>query len=960
MPAIIVAAASAAASGFVSAAVGGGLLGALAGAAASAVVAGTLGKVLMPTAKGSSQTSFTATEQGISSVTRGSVEPWRVVYGRKKVSGTLVFVHTTQQGYASQANLNSYAPTLVTDTRDNAFLHMIVAVAAHEVDAIESVFLGDVELTLDGNGYATNTPYQTNYINGSGQDNGTYRFARVKKYLGSPTQTADLDLQAVFSGWTLNHRLQGIAYLYICLRWYDRVFPNGIPNVSAIVRGAKVYDPRTAVTAYSNNWALCVRDYLTNGVYGVGCAADEVDDAACIAAANVSDENVLLDDGVTTQKRYTMDGVVDTSLDFNVVLDKMCSSAAGVVTYSQGMFQMHAAAYSTPTVTIDASWIRGEITVQAKTPHAQLYNAVRGVYVEPSKLWELTDFPAIQNASYAAEDNETIFRDLELPFVVHVQRAQRLATLYLKRGRYGVTVVLPCNVKALQLRVWDVIMLTLPIYGFAAKPFRIAGWRLSGEGGIDLELKEEAPAIYAWTAAEAALYPDIPATNLPSPSYVAPSGAPIVTEEIYVTTEGAGVKSRALISWAESAGPFVYRYRLEYKRTDETDYRLGVETKANSAQLEDLAPATYQFRIKTINSVLAESDYSGITTYALQGLTAPPADVTGLTLNELKGSAHIKWDQAVDLDVRIGGAVRVRHSPLSTGATWSGAVDIGDRISGIATETTLPLLTGTYLVKFVDSTGSESVNATNIGSKLADLLSMNIVLTDDEAPSFSGTKSNMSVSGGVLSLTSGQTVGTYDFSTSGGASIDLKQVISCRIMATIMSTIYRATNLWDSASGLWDDASGQFDGADITGVAAQLYVRTTDDDPAVTPTWSGWRQFFVGDFVARAFQFQLRIMSDDSSKNIDITALSVSADVPDRDERHYNVSVGVGGSTEPFDTPYYTQPQVVPSVQSYTAGDNVKIIFTSSGGKFVSFTATVYNAAGSSVAKTVDFYVRGY
>jgi hypothetical protein len=263
-------------------------------------------------------------------------------------------------------------------------------------------------------------------------------------------------------------------------------------------------------------------------------------------------------------------------------------------------------------------------------------------------------------------------------------------------------------------------------------------------------------------------------------------------------------------------------------------------------------------------------------------------------------------------------------------------------------------------VKAVDSTGSESINATAISTKLADVVSMNVVVTDTEHAAFTGTKTNMVLNGSVLQLTAGSTSGSYAFSTSGGASIDLKQVISCRITANIKAVVYRSDVLFDSGTGLFDDGLGLFDGADITGVGLELQVRSTNDDPAGTPTWSPWRKFFVGDYLARAFQFQLIVTSDDASKNVDISELSVTADVPDRDERHYGLSVGTGGLTRSFTTPFYTQPMVTPQIQAMSAGDTCTISYTSSGGKFVSFTATCYNAAGTAVARTVDFYVRGY
>jgi hypothetical protein len=112
------------------------------------------------------------------------------------------------------------------------------------------------------------------------------------KHLGEPAQIADSILVAENVGWTADHRLRGRAYIYTKLGYYPDRWPTGIPNLKAEVRGRKVYDPRSTLTAWSDNAALCIRDYLTSS-YGLSCSNAEIDDIAFIAAANTSDEYVL-------------------------------------------------------------------------------------------------------------------------------------------------------------------------------------------------------------------------------------------------------------------------------------------------------------------------------------------------------------------------------------------------------------------------------------------------------------------------------------------------------------------------------------------------------------------------------------------------------------------------------------------------------------------------------------------
>jgi len=190
-------------------------------------------------------------------IVRSSTSPHRVIYGEAMVSGTLIFTDST----GSQ----------------NRFVHMVIALAGHQIEEIGEVYLDDTPLT--GSKMA---PY-----------------VRVKRHLGDPDQVADADLVVESDLWTDNHRLRGIAYLYVRLAWDQQkgneIWPTGLPNVKAHVKGKNtIYDPRSGTSGYTNNWALCVRDYLT-GDHGVGCDPDEVDDAMIISAANISDE--ILDPG---------------------------------------------------------------------------------------------------------------------------------------------------------------------------------------------------------------------------------------------------------------------------------------------------------------------------------------------------------------------------------------------------------------------------------------------------------------------------------------------------------------------------------------------------------------------------------------------------------------------------------------------------------------------------------------
>ena len=113
----------------------------------------------------------------------------------------------------------------------------------------------------------------------------------------------------------------------------------------------------------------------------------------------------------------------------------------------------------------------------------------------------------------------------------------------------------------------------------------------------------------------------------------------------------------------------------------------------------------------------------------------------------VNGQARLTWTQATDLDVRVGGYVRLRHSPDLSGVTWPNSTSISEQIAGSATEAYADLKAGTYSAKFVDSGGRESLTAALVEFTRADLQSVEVVgaLGSTEDPSFTGTKTNLVV-----------------------------------------------------------------------------------------------------------------------------------------------------------------------------------------------------------------------
>ena len=342
-PATLIAAAAAV---YLAPATGGSSLAFFAKAYVVSAAATAAIQTFSPKPKLPSFSDFSSQSQNRTQMIKQPTVARRMIYGETRVSGVLGFAESTDE---------------------DKYLHLVILMASHEVNSIGQIYINDTAITLDGSGNCTAPAQYANLI-------------RINKHLGSPTQSADTDLIAESDGkWTSNHKLSGIAYVYARLEFDADAFPNGLPNISAIVQGKKLYDPRTSTTVYSTNPALAIRDYLTDSIYGFNASSDEIDDTSFTTAANICDESVALSGG-GTESRYTINGTFESNGSPKQILENLLTAMGGSVIYSNGTFKTKAAKYVTPTVTLDEGDLRGSIALQSRRSRRDNYNAVKGVF----------------------------------------------------------------------------------------------------------------------------------------------------------------------------------------------------------------------------------------------------------------------------------------------------------------------------------------------------------------------------------------------------------------------------------------------------------------------------------------------------------------------------------------------------------------------------------------------------
>jgi hypothetical protein len=538
--------------------------------------------------------------------------------------------------------------------------------------------------------------------------------------------------------------------------------------------------------------------------------------------------------------------------------------------------------------------------------------------------------------------------------------------------------------------------------GWNEKIFRVLSWKLTPTAGISIVAQEESSASYDWNSGEATITDPAPDTTLPSAWQVAQPGTPVVTEELFVTSDGASVRTKAVLNWQKSPDAFVFRYVIQYRTANPGDWITATETSDTTHSIFDLAAGDYEFRVKALNTYLVSSDWSQ-SQKELIGLTSPPSNITNFSITALHNNAYLQWDQSTDVDVRVAGKIRLRHSPRLLGATWSEARDLGDALPGITTNVTVPLADGTYLIKAVDSTGNESVTANAIATDVTNVVLMNYVDDSTHHPTFPGTKTNMIVTAtNELTLdwlyTFDSVPGLFDaqvgnFDSAGGTGfyqtgsydfddiIDFGAVFTVRATSEVRSVVYSGIADFDAMDGLFDDAEGLFDGEDVSTMQIIMWVRTTNSDPATfnlfdsvpglfdaalglfdaadiytTDDWSIWKPFIVGDYNSRAFDFKLTVASQYATHNVEIDRLAVTLDVADREEKEEDYSLSAAGETFTFSKAFFVDPNIGVSVQNMATGDYYAITTKTK----TAFTLRVYNSVGTGIARTVDWIAKGY
>ncbi|QSX32629.1 DUF1983 domain-containing protein [Shewanella avicenniae] len=477
---------------------------------------------------------------------KNPIEARRTIYGRAMVSGPMVYAEESGD--------------------DNEYLHIVIPLAAHKCDAIEEIWFDDV-LVWDG---ALNSDYRDH--------------ARIKIHLGDQTN-ADSELVAEASNWTTEHVGVGITYIYVRLLNDGEFWTSGVPNVKALVRGKPVYDPRKDSTIggsgnhivsddstweWSDNWALCVLDF-TLFEAGIGAAVSEVNMTSFANAANDSDQRVIYNESGDSERRYTCNGTCTQAQSPTSILEKMLTAGAGMMAYIGGEYTLTSGVYQGPyVIELTEDDLAGNIELRPFNARANLFNTVKGTFVDPDSAYQATDFPPYESDYYRNQDNgEYITSDVDYPFTQSVYTAQRLAKLALEMNRAGQQISVPVNMIGLAINVGMVIKLNLPRLGINAE-YQVLDREVKLGDPVYLTLRITSAELYDYAMGSYTIKPLTPPLNLPDPSVV-PS-----PKNLTWTSFDSDASQLGQLTWEAPGGVSSYRYRIEIQSGDFLAYQMNI------------------------------------------------------------------------------------------------------------------------------------------------------------------------------------------------------------------------------------------------------------------------------------------------------------------------------------------------------------------------------------------------
>lgn len=653
-----------------------------------------------------------AFDQGIKLNNIDPAAPIPVVYGRRTVGGPVVFRDV--------------------GGNDNKYLYQAVVLSEGEIDSVQAVYFNEVPTAERIAIYDKAEPrssdkftYSGNFKTATGTDF-KKAIADVKEKSlielksGGATQISSALLQAS-SKWSQEHIGAGVAYLAMRLEFDMDVFPNGIPTVTADVKGLKVYDPRNNSTQWSDNPALCIRDYLTNGVYGCGIDEDEIDDEAFVVAANYCDGEITVNSangGQIIQRRYTCNGVINTDASCLENVNELLTCCRGMLIYSAGKYQLKIDKPEVATFAFNESNMLGDWSITGGKKRG-VHNRIVSRFFSAYNKFNETLSVVVFDEDLENGNNEQHKKEMRYPFTSQPQRAAILSKINMKQSRQPWVVNFEASLEAFTVQVGDVVTITESTAGWDAKPFRIQDVTLKHTDTMQIVAQEYDSSVYTFDldTPEAEVDTNLTTSfqSFPPLNFSVESG----TEHLEVQKDGT-ILTRAFLHWEKNDKGYAVSFELGVKKTSDSQSTWSdITTGAFSHYFGPLIDGLqYDFRIRSVNANGVKSPYIYLTGQKIEGKLEPPNPPTDFSFSVGSDySRRFSFNPSTDPDIA---GYKIRFSKTSN--VWENMTALHNGLITVSPYETSQLSGGFYYfaIKAVDTSKLESSPVTISATVITD------------------------------------------------------------------------------------------------------------------------------------------------------------------------------------------------------------------------------------------------
>lgn len=601
---------------------------------------------------------------GVQANVKGTVQPIPIVYGTRRIGAALVQAITTGR-VQTEVNIppipvGGGAGTYdVPDNSDNKFLNLVLVWCEGEVDGIKNLYFDD---KLSTSSSLVDAFLAEHYVGTDTQLASTTFIDALKKTFNDETAARM---------WSANHRLLGTAYSYLKLTYDVNDWPTGIPTVLAEMRGRKVLDFRTGTTAWSDNPALIIYDYLTNTRFGFGIDSADLDLDTFIEAANYCEQVIFIETQAAvppdvpqagvSQARYACDAVLNPDDSLLDNLNILLSTCQGALVFAGGKYKLKLDKPEIVSFNLTEDNIVGNWTILLESTDTR-FNSVKSQWINRSLRYQ-DDFAIVSSDEYlAADGGEVLEATPNLLATCNIYRARQINGMLLRQSRYSLQCEVTCTIAALGVEVFDVVDVTHSYPGWAGQKFRVMGVTITPEDEVRLQLRQYADVVYDLDSQNAEDSP--PPTNLPDPRLVR---APLFLEATGLVERriDGSYRTKLRAMWyvegpvPVSLSAFELRWGPNVPGIASTSVRVPSD---NSGTLSGLAPIPdpfvaygyefeadpdieYHLEVRSVNQlgVTSQPVVYNVRFGDVSGSFGTPEPPTAVKTTGLPGGARIRW-----------------------------------------------------------------------------------------------------------------------------------------------------------------------------------------------------------------------------------------------------------------------------------------------------------------------------